>query len=316
MVVLGLGEYRIYLGIRIAISFSLITFFLLRVDLYSLGKHLQEIKPFFLFMAILTSLSGWIVNTCKWQLLLSTLKLNISFKKLLSLNFIALFYNLFFPGQIAGEIIKGFKINHSHHGAHKVFISIVADRISGFFALFIMGVAAIIIIERSFYIMFVVISLILSLTILPNVLGFIKKPLSSIFQNWRERQFFKKHFLSISDAVGTYRRDKNCLITSLFYSFLFQGLCSLSAYWICLGLEIKVSLIDLIWIMAIVSFLQAMPISISGIGVREATLILLLSRYGVTTSKALSLSLILFAVSILMGLIGGTLDILKPKMSN
>ncbi|MBU0693811.1 MAG: flippase-like domain-containing protein [Candidatus Omnitrophica bacterium] len=306
---------KIYLGIRIALSFGLITFFLLKVDLYSLSEHLQEIRLSFLFMAVLTSLFAWVVNTCKWQRLLSALKIDISFKKLLSLNFIALFYNLFLPGQIAGEIIKGFKINHSHHGAHKVFISIVADRISGFLALFIMGFTAIIIIERSLYLMLVMILLVLSLAALPKILNFAKKSLASILQSWGEKQFFKKHFFPIFESIRTYGKDKNCLIISLFYSFLFQGLCSLSAYWICLGLGIRISFIVLVWVMAIVFFIQAMPISISGIGVREGALILLLSQYGIASSKALAFSLTLFAISILMSLAGGVIDIFKIRVT-
>jgi hypothetical protein len=84
-----------------------------------------------------------------------------------------------------------------------------------------------------------------------------------------------------------------------------------------LGLKIKVSPLVLMWVFAVVFFLQAIPISISGIGIREGALIVLLSRYGIRDSQAFALSLIVFLIAILMGLVGGvseTIGLMKRTL--
>lgn len=300
---------KIYLGLRITVSLSLITFLLLKVDLYSLLKYVGQIKPIFLLMAILTTLFAWLINTYKWQLLLVALRLGkISFKTLLSLNFIGLFYNLFLPGQVGGEVIKGIKLSRRPGlSTHQVFISIVADRATGLFALLIMGGIALLSIkkESSFLLLVVLIGFsILALLISGDRLKKIGQPIKNLMP-------FGKFLSPFLEAIKTYWRNKTCLGLTLFYSFLFQGLVSLNAYWISLGLGIEISFIALIWIMSLVSLLQMLPVSISGIGVREGTLILLLSQYGIASSKALAFSLIIFGITILMGLIGGILNIKK-----
>jgi hypothetical protein len=60
---------------------------------------------------------------------------------------------------------------------------------------------------------------------------------------------------------------------------------------------------------AVVSLLQALPISIAGIGVREGAYIYLLQLQGVDGSRALALSLTLFALQIAMAIVGGTLQV-------
>jgi hypothetical protein len=51
------------------------------------------------------------------------------------------------------------------------------------------------------------------------------------------------------------------------------------------------------------------PISISGLGVREGALLFLLKPYGVWGEEALALSLIIFGITVLLiGAIGGLLE--------
>jgi hypothetical protein len=70
------------------------------------------------------------------------------------------------------------------------------------------------------------------------------------------------------------------------------------------GANITAPLGVLVWLCAIVSFLGRLPISIANLGVREATLVGFLALYGVETSPALLMSMILFSSAIFMAVIG------------
>ncbi|MFN3395434.1 MAG: lysylphosphatidylglycerol synthase domain-containing protein, partial [Thermodesulfovibrionales bacterium] len=79
-----------------------------------------------------------------------------------------------------------------------------------------------------------------------------------------------------------------------------------SAYVISRGVGIDVPFYFLSIIIPIISVISSIPISISGLGVREASFVLLLAPLGVNHAEAITLSLtwfLSFAVGSLPGLI-------------
>ena len=61
------------------------------------------------------------------------------------------------------------------------------------------------------------------------------------------------------------------------------------------------------WVQTIIIIVNTIPISISGIGVREGGLIFLLKPYGVSGAEAVALSFLVFARNVAISLIGGVL---------
>jgi uncharacterized membrane protein YbhN (UPF0104 family) len=68
------------------------------------------------------------------------------------------------------------------------------------------------------------------------------------------------------------------------------------------GIELPVILI--LWVKSIILIARQLPISISGLGVRESILVAVLSPFGVSEAAAFSLGIISFTNSIIYGLIG------------
>jgi uncharacterized membrane protein YbhN (UPF0104 family) len=64
----------------------------------------------------------------------------------------------------------------------------------------------------------------------------------------------------------------------------------------------------LTWVYIIVYTSNLVPIAIAGLGVRDVTMVVLLSRYGVPEAQALSMSLLLFSVIVIVGLLGGLVE--------
>jgi hypothetical protein len=65
-----------------------------------------------------------------------------------------------------------------------------------------------------------------------------------------------------------------------------------------------------VWLCAVIYVLGRIPISIANLGVREATLVLLLAPYGVPKSQALLMSMILFSALVVMAVIGAGYQII------
>jgi hypothetical protein len=77
------------------------------------------------------------------------------------------------------------------------------------------------------------------------------------------------------------------------------------------ALHIGASVPDLGWIRAVLDGVLTLPISIAGLGVRDASLVTLLTGLGVASSAALALSLVLLARTLLLALCGGLVEGLR-----
>ena len=95
---------------------------------------------------------------------------------------------------------------------------------------------------------------------------------------------------------------------SLFLALLFHFGQICSIYFLMRAVNINISIVSIAWITAAVCFLQMLPISISGLGVREGAFVFLLKRYGVYASDAMALSLLMFGVLVVFALIGGVFE--------
>ncbi|HEX9706630.1 MAG TPA: lysylphosphatidylglycerol synthase transmembrane domain-containing protein [Steroidobacteraceae bacterium] len=82
------------------------------------------------------------------------------------------------------------------------------------------------------------------------------------------------------------------------------------AAFICFAraLNIAVPAVDLGWVRAVVDLVLIIPISIAGLGVRDASLVAMLSPLGVPSAVALALSFLLLAVSLFVALLGGLVE--------
>jgi uncharacterized membrane protein YbhN (UPF0104 family) len=87
-----------------------------------------------------------------------------------------------------------------------------------------------------------------------------------------------------------------------------QLLGLLSLYMLAQALQLDVSFAALGWIRSLVALAMFLPISIGGLGVREATFIALLVPYGITTEDALTLSLLVFARGLVFAIAGGIIE--------
>jgi len=60
--------------------------------------------------------------------------------------------------------------------------------------------------------------------------------------------------------------------------------------------HVKVPFLELAFIMAVTSLLSLLPVSISGIGVRDASLVILLSRLGISNGQAMAFSFMVLCI--------------------
>ena len=78
------------------------------------------------------------------------------------------------------------------------------------------------------------------------------------------------------------------------------------------SLGIQLSFLDMGWLNSVVSLVTQLPVTVAGgFGVREVTVVAILTTYGVAADLALAFSLLIFARGVTLGLAGGLIEGLR-----
>jgi uncharacterized protein (TIRG00374 family) len=100
----------------------------------------------------------------------------------------------------------------------------------------------------------------------------------------------------IAAAFVLYRSmGRNKLMLLFGVSILFHVLVTVSQYLMIVSLGLGVSLISIGWVRAFTVFMTAVPITPSGLGVREVSLVMLLLPIGVSAAQAIAFRCLQFA---------------------
>jgi uncharacterized membrane protein YbhN (UPF0104 family) len=94
------------------------------------------------------------------------------------------------------------------------------------------------------------------------------------------------------------------------FSALFQSSDIVASYCLAKAILIDLPLVVFFVIIPIVYLSTILPISLGGLGIREGVLTLLLTRIGIQSSDAVTLSFLLYLNRVFIGLIGGAIQIL------
>jgi len=102
-----------------------------------------------------------------------------------------------------------------------------------------------------------------------------------------------------------YKGEPQVLLKAFLISFVVQIKGVVIFYLISRGFGLNVSIGYFFMFVPIAVSISMIPISLSGLGLREGAFVYLFSKVGMTSAQALSISLAGFAIMVLLGLVGG-----------
>lgn len=311
---------------KLIILILIILWLIKTVDLNNSFRVLSKTNLFLFFLALALNNLSNVFLTIKWHRLAKPLGIKSKLIDLLKLNYVSIFYSMVIPGQASGEIVKGIKLAKQESSQEKVWVPIFIDKITNLLIILIIGSLAIIndnafnkdqnlvIFISLFTFALFIFSILLFTDKIKTLFDFIKGCLVQVLNILKINSDTLNNF-SLS-YLKEYK-NKNLIIAETFmWSILTKLPHVFALYLLAMSLDFKITIIESAWLFAIVSIASILPISFSGLGVREGTLIVLMSKIGIESSDALSFSILIFAMGILTGLIGGVIEFytwFKPK---
>lgn len=278
--------------LKLVVSSSLLYFVLSKVGVEKVFAIIKTINPFAFIGVIFIYIASIYVSSIRWRLLLPE---EFKGKRLFSFYLIGSFFNTFLPGIVGGDAVKTYYLYKETNKGSLSFASVFMDRYIGFISL--MTIALISFAAGFKYVKGSLIEWLLPTIVLSFLLGSL-----AIF-----RLRLGKRIKVLSEFYGyfsEYSRQKALLIKTLMLSCAIQVMAILSMYIIALGLGQHIYLSYFFIFFPIIVTISTLPISISGIGLREGAFVLLFGTAGVKPEMATAMSFAWFLSTASGGLVG------------
>jgi uncharacterized protein (TIRG00374 family) len=292
---LALKVNKIFLLIiKIAISSALLYIVLSKAGIEQVFSTLRDMSILAFLSAVFLYILAQLISTIRWKLLLPV---GLDIRKLFSLYMIGAFFNTILPGVIGGDAVKGFYLYQATGKGGLTFSSIFMDRYLGFVIL--MAICTIAFPFGYKYIQGSRIAWLLPIT----VFSFIIASLLIFGLRLGKRIKILSGFY---DYFHAYRNQKGVIGKALLLSALVQLSGILSVYILALGIGQHIPFLACLIFLPLVILFTTLPISISGLGVREGAFVLFLGPVGIRPEVATALSLVwfvTFAIGSLVGLV-------------
>ncbi|NTU41820.1 MAG: flippase-like domain-containing protein [Nitrospirales bacterium] len=292
----------LFLLLKAAVSLGLLIFLWSRLDTSDLSSAIARVSPWSFGAAVVIYLLSTYISALRWRLLVP---FPFTTGRLFSLYIIGSFFNTCMPGTIGGDAVKAYYMGRELKGkeggsAAVAVASVFMDRYMGLAALLFIPVAA----------------MPLGLPFLETIPGGLPLKwllplgfacfLAGTFLLFRIRIGERVRFLmKIYDYLHYYSSRRADLLNSFLYSILIQVSGSLAVYLLARGMGMDISFVSLLVFVPFISLISFLPVSISGLGVREGAFVFFLGSMGVPASAAISLSLLWFLSVVAASLWGG-----------
>ncbi|HHT78323.1 MAG TPA: flippase-like domain-containing protein [Actinobacteria bacterium] len=308
--------------LRITISFGLLAILILinYKHLEHVPELLKNLNILFLVLSIIFYFASIMIEAPRWRILLLTHKINIPIFYLLNSVLIGGFYNTLLPTSVGGDAYRGIDLHRKFKvSVHENILSLLLGRFLGI----ISGIVFLLIsfcfkmykhlsmpFAIGLAIFFPIVIFLVILLVIPK-----KFKLDVLFGRIKLLRRFKKSVLEFSELLDSFKRKGRYVFVSFLYSMISNLFSFASFYFIGLSINIKLGFIPFMFIIPVTWTISNIPITLGGFGLRENTLVILLKEFGVSSSSALTFSLIVLVINIFMAIIGAIMLIIRNAIN-
>jgi uncharacterized protein (TIRG00374 family) len=255
-----------------------------------------------------------LIGTIRWQMLMRVQGISLGFSRVWQLVMIGMFFNLCLPGGVGGDLIKVFfAMREAPKSKSAIFLSIVVDRISGMFALIIVTIA----VFACFHTILLKLSIIRALVMTVGIifcLMMIPIFLAVIIDRFHlanrlpEKMPARTTILDVARAFSVYARDWKTVVIAVMLSLALNCFIFGAGIFAAFAFVGHPKASEMISVIPIVNTIVMLPISLSGVGVREGLFSLMLnSLYKIPKELGTLISLTGFFLAVIWGLMGGVI---------
>ena len=302
------------------IGLIILIFIIATLDLKEICAVFSTIDPFYSFLSFFSVFPVVFLSNVQWQILLKKQKIRVSFLYSLKNIFIGYFYGFITPGGIGAYTRSFYLSNESKTPLPKCVSNIIVFNTIDYLSLLLLGaIGGLFLSSISFYLFLTIITILIIVVAL--LLFFLKKEKSKpIFTKIVKSKIFATISDHLTDSVDSFYEDLPSfrdIILPFSISLFGWVVRSSILFLIARMFSVNVPFFYFILIIAVANVVASIPVTIYGLGTREAALISMFSVFNVIPEKILALSLFWFAVIWLFpSVIGAFVTAVETKKLN
>lgn len=310
-------NYR--LGSKLFISILVLFLLLNKINIDAFSQVIINIEWIYLFFSLFIYLFAQAICALKWKILANSLGITLPLKEFIAYYFIGMFFNLFLPTSIGGDISKCYYLVKRKHKWSHTIVSILGERLAGAISMAmilvigtvflrnhsisIKAIAAIktVILSISFSPKFIVLILIVILTlIILKITHLLPDSRYLLSHSWINQ--IREHFSPVFTSLW---KMPAVIFKAIGLGLVFQLLIILIHILIGYSLALTIPFLYYFIVYPIADLISFLPFSFNGIGLREWSYTYLLGLIGIPQEKAFGFSLLWFSILLLSSLLGG-----------
>jgi len=300
------------LFIKLSISGSILYFVLKKAGIEEVFSTIGGMAPVCFFGAMLLYIVTVYTSSHRWKYLLSLVdgSSGLSSFRLFALYLMGAFFSRLLPGMVGGDAVRAYYLYKDTKSGTMALASVLADRYIGFAAMLSLGLIALPFgiskisgADAGWAIPLEWIIPLIAITFITVSFIIFTLKIGSRFSKVKD---FYEYFLKLKNSPSI-------LLKSFGLSIIVQVIGIFAVYLISVGIGAKTSLVEFFLFVPIINTITALPISMSGLGVREGAFVLLLGLTGIKPEVATSISLAWF-LSYALGSTPGIIVYLKWRV--
>ena len=306
----GRGLSWLRLTLRAVCGLAVLAFLVDRIGASQILHALQACRPGYVLLAAAVYCVGQAWSTLKWWNIARFLGHRASYLRCLRFYFIGMFLNLFLPSIVGGDGYRIAALSSASGGpVSQAATSVFLERVTGVYALVLVALVASMLtgVALAGMPLYVPLALLFAaMAILAMSVPLLRPMMASRgLRRLKPGGRLGGAITTFHDAHLKFHHHSGILAVTLAMSVVFQSTVPVVALLAGLGLDIHVHLLYFLAFVPVITLATMLPITINGIGIREAAYVFLLSQVAVPDAQAVSLSLVYLGTVMLASSLGG-----------
>jgi glycosyltransferase 2 family protein len=312
--------------LKLVVTIALIGFVIWQTGLFGADGRaefiamLTGVDPFYLSLSFLISILMNLISSYKWHILLVSRNLLVGLWRLFALYYVGRFFNLFLPTSMGGDIARVYQLGKITGTTSESLASVFLERFTGMITLTVVSAVAVLISLKQYDLPIITNSLLLCVILTSLVIWLILDPrplriLSVIIMrrmpslNGLLEKISRTHA-----AIRSYKDDIPTLWTAFAISLVFYGLAVMNVWVSALAFSSDVDFMTILIAVPAIMLIMNLPVSIGGLGLMEAAYTIIFTTFGYSGTLALSTALLIRLKTVIDGIIGGVIYLLRERL--
>ncbi len=282
--------------VKLLVSATALYLVIKKAGLESLGVYLRNLNPYYFFLASFLYFLSIYISSIRWRVLLWDVD-EIGVNYLFGLYITGSFFSTILPGLIGGDALRIYYLHRLGVNLSEAAGSTFLDRYTGYIGLIITAIFGGLLADVKWQVMAALLGLVVLL----------------VFGSWTLLRFrFGRRLLRLENFYNYFAdffTRPGVVFFSVLCSVVVQALVVLSVYSVMKAMAVELSIWALFAYMTLIITVATVPVSISGLGIREWAFVVLFGLSGIKVEAATAVSL-LWYLSYVIGAMPGAIGYL------